>query len=173
MADTIAELNMVLEVCGAADLATRTNIINREGFTSLGLLEANSDMSNMAKRLASSLQVEGRVYLGTVMVKRLQTLVWWVQDHQKCGLAVNTSNFTVEAMNQAAEMKNLKCDMADKVPSVSDLEKFDPDDFNSFKDAFLNLLAQSYGVLCEPLIYVMHPETMPTTFLPTKEQWMY
>ena len=50
-------------------------------------------------------------------------------------------------MNQAAEMKSLKHDMAEKEPSVSDLGKFDPDDFDAFEDAFLNLLAQSYGVL--------------------------
>lgn len=176
MADPIAELNMVLEVCGIADLATRTNIINREGFNSLedlGVLETDSDVSDMAKRLASRTQAEGRVYLGTVVVKRLQTLVWWVRDHQKRGLAVNAANFTVEAMNQAAEMKGLKREMADKEPSVGDLGKFDPDDFDSFEDAFLNLLAQSYGVLREPLRYVVRPEIAPATFATTEEQRMY
>ena len=81
MADPIAELNMVFEMCGVADLATRTNTINREGFTSLedlGVLETDTDVSDMAKRLASRTHAEGRVYLGTVVVKRLQTLVWWV-----------------------------------------------------------------------------------------------
>jgi hypothetical protein len=50
-------------------------------------------------------------------------------------------------MNQAAEMKSLKHDMAEKELSVSDLGKFDPDDFDAYEDTFLNLLAQSYGVL--------------------------
>ena len=78
MADPIAELHMVLEMCGVADVATRNNIINREGFTTiedLGVLENNTDVSDMAKRMASRMQAEGRVLLGTVVVKRLQTLV--------------------------------------------------------------------------------------------------
>ena len=41
--------------------------------------------------------------------------------------------------------------MADKEPLVSDLGKFDLDDFDVFEDAFLNLLAQCYSMLCEPL----------------------
>jgi hypothetical protein len=90
-----------------------------------------------------------------VVVKRLQTLVWWVHDHQKWGLPINVADFDVLVMNQAAEMKSLKHDMAEKEPSVSDLGKFDPNDFDAFEDAFLNLLAQSYGVICEPLCYVV------------------
>jgi hypothetical protein len=78
----------------------------------------------MVKRLALRMQAKGRVYLGTVMVKRIQTLVWWVRDHQKRGLPVSAADFTVQAMNEAAEMKGLKHDMAEMEPSVSDLGKF-------------------------------------------------
>jgi hypothetical protein len=113
------------------------------------------------------------VLLGTIMVKRLQTLVWWVCDHQKRGLALDAGEFTVEAMQQASEMKSLKRKIADKEPSVSDLGKFDPDEFDSFEDAFLNLLAQSYGVLHEPLRYVVRPEVAPETFVRNKERRMY
>ena len=176
MADPIEELNMVFQTCGIADPATHNNIINREGFTSLedlGVLEMDTDVSDMAKRLASRTQAEGRVYLGTVIVKRLQMLVWWVRDHQKHGLPVNAADFNVQVMNQAAEMKSLKRDMAEKEPSVSDLGKFDPDDFDAYEDAFLNLLAQSYGVIREPLRYVIRPETVPETFATTEEQRMY
>jgi hypothetical protein len=35
MADLINDLNVVFEICGILDAATRTNIINREGFQSL------------------------------------------------------------------------------------------------------------------------------------------
>jgi hypothetical protein len=153
-------------MCGIANEATRNNIINREGFMTLedlGVLENDADVSDMAKRMASRTAAEGRVLLGTVVVKRLQTLVWWVRDHQKRGLALNAAEFTVDAMNQASEMKSLKREMADKEPSVSDLGKFDPEEFDSFEDAFLNLLAQSYGVLREPLRYVVRPDTVPTT----------
>ena len=134
MADPINDLNMVFETCGIMDAAMRANIINREGFQSLadlGVLETDTDVSDMTKRLASRTQAEGRVYLGTVVVKRLQTLVWWVRDHQKRGLPVNAADFDVQAMHEAAEMKSLKRDMAEKEPSVSDLGKFDPDDFEA------------------------------------------
>jgi hypothetical protein len=57
------------------------------------------------------------------------------------------ADFDAAMMNQASEMKALRHELADKDPSVADLGKFDPDDFDEHKDAFLNLLAQSYGVL--------------------------
>jgi hypothetical protein len=63
--------------------------------------------------------------------------------------------------------------MAEKEPSVSNLGKFDPDDLDAFEDAFLNLLAQSYGVLWEPLHYVVCPEVTPEAFAMTEEQRMY
>ena len=86
MADPIGELNAVFAMCGIADGATRANIIAQEGFTQLGdlgVLEMDSNITEMAKRMASRTQAEGRVLLGTVVIKRLQTLVWWVRDHQK------------------------------------------------------------------------------------------
>jgi len=67
----------------------------------------------------------------------------------------------------------LKRDMAEKEPSVSDLGKFDPDDFDAYEDAFMNLLAQSFGVIREPLRYVVRPEAVPETFATTEEQRMY
>jgi hypothetical protein len=70
-------------------------------------------------------------------------------------------------------MKTLQRDMSDKEPSVSDLGKFDPDDFDAHEDAFLNLLAQSYGVLKEPLRYIVRSADVPTEFTTNEEQWMY
>jgi hypothetical protein len=122
MADLITELNMVFKMCGVADIMMCPNIINWEGFTileDLGILEMDMDVLDMAKRfLASRMQAEGRVYLGTVIVKRLQTLVWWVHDHQKHGLAIIAADITAQAMNQVAEIKALKCKMINKEPSV-------------------------------------------------------
>jgi hypothetical protein len=176
MADPVGELNVVFEICGIVDAGMRTNIINREGFTSLadlGVLETNTDVLEMAKRLASRMQAEGRVYLETIMAKRIQTLVWWVCDHQKCGLPVSAADFTVQVMNEVAEMKNLKRDMAEKEPSIGDLGKFDPIDYDTYEDTFLNLLAQSYGVICEPLHYIVRPDVVPEAFATTEEERMY
>ncbi len=170
------EVHAVLERCGVVAEATRNNIITREGFTQLadfGVLENDTDVSEMAKRMASRTVAEGRVLLGTVVVKRLQTLVWWVRDRQKRGLPLVAAEFDMEAMNEAAQMKVLSRELVDKEPSVKELGKFDPDDFDAYEDAFLNLLAQSYGVLREPLRYVVRSEEVPETFATTQEERMY
>jgi hypothetical protein len=170
------DLHAVFEMCGIPDAATWTLIMNREGFTQLddlGVLETDSDVTEMAKRMVSRTQAKGRVLLGTVVIKRLQTLVWWIRDHQKRGLPLNAADFTVETMAGAAEMKTLRRKKLDSEPSVKDLGKFDPDDFDAHEDAFLNLLAQSYGVLNEPLHYIVHSATVLDTFSTNKEQRMY
>jgi hypothetical protein len=107
------------------------------------------------------------------MIKRLQTLVRWIRDHQKRGLALEAANFDAEAMNQASEMKSLRHEIGNKEPSIADLGKFDPDDFDAHEDAFLNLLAQSYGVLRKPLRYVVCPAEAPAQFMTNEEERMY
>jgi hypothetical protein len=64
------------------------------------LLEADTDVMEMAKQMAARTQAEGRVLLGTVVIKHLQTLVWWVRDHQKCGLPLDADNFNAVTMNR-------------------------------------------------------------------------
>jgi hypothetical protein len=79
-------------------------------------------------------------------------------------------------MNEAAaEMKGLRKERAAKEPSASTVfGKFDPDDFDAHEDAFLNLLAQSFGVLKEPLRYiVVRPAEKPTEFISQEEERMY
>jgi hypothetical protein len=71
-------------------------------------------------------------------------------------------------------MKSLRCERAAKEPSVTVLWKFDPDDVGTHEDAFLNLLAQSYGVLKKPLCYIVHLATAPIEFVSSnEEQRMY
>jgi hypothetical protein len=176
MVNPIEELHSVLLMCGITNAATRTTIIEREGFTQLddfGVLETDVDVSDMAKRMATRTQAECRVLLGTVVIKRLQTLIWWIRDHQKRGLTLSAADFDVAVMNAASEMKTLMHERLDKEPSLTDLGKFDPDDFDAHEDAFLNLLAQSFGVLKEPLRYVVCPETVPDVFASSKEQRMF
>jgi hypothetical protein len=89
-------------------------------------------------------------------------------------LCLNANEFTVATMASVAEMKTLRHEMMDSKPSVKDLGKFNPDDFDAHQDAFLNLLAQSYGVLKEPLRYIVRSDTVPDAFSSkNKEQRMY
>jgi hypothetical protein len=176
MADPVQEVHAVLKRCGIVAEVTHTNIINCKGFmqlVDLGVLENDTDVSKMAKRMALQMQAEGRVILGTVVIKHLQTLVWWVRDHQKHGLPLVVADFDIETMNEAAQIKTLSRELADEEPLVKELGKFDPDDFDAYEDAFLNLLAQSYGVLCEPLCYVVHLEEVPDAFATAQEERMY
>jgi hypothetical protein len=70
-------------------------------------------------------------------------------------------------------MKSLRRELADKEPSITNLGKFDPSNFDAHKDAFLNLLAQSFGVLREPLRYVVCPDMPPMEFATNEEERMY
>jgi hypothetical protein len=148
MANLIDNLHAVFAMCGITNKAAHMNIINQEGFTQLedlGVLEADTNISEMAKRMVTRTQAEGRMLLKTVVIKRLQTLVWWVRDQQKRGLNLNAADFDAAAMNQASEMKTFRRERAAKEPSMTDLGKFGPDDFDSHEDVFLNLLSQSFG----------------------------
>eukprot|EP00957_Ditylum_brightwellii_P051058 3870963-Ditylum_brightwellii.AAC.1 len=78
----ITDVNNVLQQRGIG-LASQASIITSEGFDSLksfGLLEGDSDISEMAKRLERRLTTNGCVLLGTMVIKRLQTLVYWVKE---------------------------------------------------------------------------------------------
>jgi hypothetical protein len=82
----IGEVHAVLKRCSIIEEAIYMNIINHEGFmqlADLGVLETDTDVMEMAKRMATQAQAEGRVLLGTVIIKQLETLGWWVRDHQK------------------------------------------------------------------------------------------
>jgi hypothetical protein len=78
MADPIGELNAVFALCGIMDEVTRANIIDQEGFTQLsdlGVLETDMDITEIVKCMAvRRMQVKGRVLLGTVVIKWLQTI---------------------------------------------------------------------------------------------------
>ena len=176
MADPIDELNAVLMTIGITNQNICTNIIEREGFTELAdlaTLVTDRDVDEMAKRMAARTQNEGRVFLGTVTVQRMKTLVWWVNDQLKRGIDLQAVNFTPEVMKRSAQEKIVRAELADTEPTITDLGKFDPDDFDTYEDAFLNLLGQTFGVLKEPLRYVVRPTLVPEEFANNQEERMY
>jgi hypothetical protein len=60
----------------------------------------------MAKRMALRPNVAaGRVILGTMHIKRLQALVYWVKDYDKRGMQAALEMWTTEEMNTAMERK--------------------------------------------------------------------
>eukprot|EP00957_Ditylum_brightwellii_P098883 7533289-Ditylum_brightwellii.AAC.1 len=81
----IENVNTVLQQC-SIELAFQAFIITSKGFDSLesfGLLEGDSNITEIDKRLAGRLAGNGHVLLGTVVIKCLQALVYCVKDRQK------------------------------------------------------------------------------------------
>ena len=113
----------VFDTCGIND-ADSLRIAENEGFESLddiGVMEGDKDVLEMARRLSTRPANSGRVLLGTVQIKRLQALVWWIRDHQRRGLALLAVNFTVAVMNTLVTSKNFDKERGHTDASIKDL----------------------------------------------------
>jgi hypothetical protein len=100
-----ADIHAVLSICGIVTEAHRTLIIVNEGFMSLadfGLLR-EKDVYEMVKRMGSRTAAAGRVYVGTLQVKKLQALCYWVRDQQKHGQALDHEDWDNEMMASTIE----------------------------------------------------------------------
>jgi hypothetical protein len=100
-----ADIHAVLSICGIATKAHRTSIIVNEGFTSLedfGLLSIK-DVNGMVKQMGSRTAAAGHVYVGTLQVKKLQALCYWVRDQQKRGQALDHEYWDNEMMASTIE----------------------------------------------------------------------
>jgi len=170
------DVQAALAVCGVTAAATRTRIIDNEGFASLedlSVLENDKDVDEMAKRLAARTLADGRVNLGMVQIKRIQALAWWTHDQIKHGQALVAADFDVAALNSAMERKRVEKERESGDVAVEDLAKFDPDDFDVHEDAFPGLLAQTCGVMGEPIHCVVRPQVAPDHFVDAAEERMF
>jgi hypothetical protein len=79
-----------LTICSITTAATSTTFLNIEGLDSVeafASMNSDSNITEMAKQMASRPNAAaGRVILGTMQIKRLQALVYWVKGHDKRGL---------------------------------------------------------------------------------------
>jgi hypothetical protein len=80
----------VLITRGITNLAHRMTFLNVEGLdliAAFASMSGDSDVTEMAKRMASRPnKAAGRVILGTMHIKQLQALVYWVKDYNKRGM---------------------------------------------------------------------------------------
>ena len=86
VAANIAGIHIVLDVCGVVDPENCNLICTGKGLTSIadfGVFDSNRDVVDMEKRLSSRTMNDGRVNLGTVHIKKVQALIWWINDRQK------------------------------------------------------------------------------------------
>jgi hypothetical protein len=133
-------------------------------------MKGDKDVLEMARQMATRSINAGRVLLGTVQIKRLQALVWWVRDYQRRGLALVAADFDVAAMNAAMTSKSVEKERGHTDAPIKDLIKFDPDDFEIHEDAFLNVLAQTSGALKEPIRCVARERVAPAAFVDQREE---
>jgi hypothetical protein len=145
-----------------------------EGFTiiqDIGFMEIDKDVNEMAKHLASHTMADNCVNLGTVTIKKLQGLIFWIKDSTIRGQELD---FTAAGLCELMTRKSLKQSEGTKdEPSVKELDKFNPAYFEVHEDAFLNLLAQMRGALLEPLCYVVHPNAEPDEFENMEQHRMF
>ena len=132
--DCQRELRLIISTA----VATRSCIIGNEGFTSvedLVVLEMNTDVSDMAKCMASCTVADGHVNLGTVQIKRIQALSWWVRDCRKHRQSIVAVDFNAAVMHTLMEHKHIEKERGMTDASIKDLNKFNLDDFDIHEDA--------------------------------------
>ena len=153
----------VLALCGVNTAAARATFINIEGLDSIdafAMLNGDSDVTEMAKRMASrSGPTTGRVILGTMQIKRIQALVYWVKDHHKRNLIVDPEMWTEEEVQSALQRKE-----AEQNFEKIDVDLIDPGkcqtDFgwDAWQIAFVNKLSATLGAAKVPIVYVVRQD---------------
>eukprot|EP00957_Ditylum_brightwellii_P168505 12826381-Ditylum_brightwellii.AAC.1 len=101
----IADINTVLQQCGIP----------------FGLLGGDSDITKMVKRLSGRSAANRRVLLGTIAIKHLQALVYWVKDKRKGGQPLVAADFNTAAIAAASADKTVRKELKAKV--VLDISK--------------------------------------------------
>ena len=99
------------------------------------MFESDKDVNRMAGRLASRTLQEGHVHLGTIMIKKLQALMFWCKDHQMHGVDLVAAEFDQAALDKAMEGKRVckEAKETELAPLIKDIEKFNPDKFEMLK----------------------------------------
>ena len=153
----------ILTICGITTAANRETFINIEGLDSVeafASMNGDSDVTEMAKRMASRPNAAaGRVILGTMQIKRLQALVYWVKDHDKRGLQAVPEMWTREVMMAAMARKESDHNL-DKV----DIDIIDPGKcqtdagWDNWQIGFVNKLSAIMGAAKVPIDYIVRPD---------------
>jgi len=157
------EVNHVLDVCGISkNEKVREAFIETEGLCTLasfGMLEGDKDVKDMCARLAGRTKTNGQVIIGTVQMKCLQALVYWVCDQIKHNQVLKHYEWTDLALHIAMEdkemerqFKDVKLDIIDPGKCKTGLE------WDDWQTAFENKMESTYGVGGVPISYVIRPK---------------
>ena len=111
VAANISGTHTVLAVCGVVDPDNLNLIRTGEGITLIayfGVFGSDRDVVDMAKHLSSCTIHDGRVNLGTVHIKKIQALVWWINERQKFGQDLDPAKFDQASMLAAMQSKRIE-----------------------------------------------------------------
>ena len=153
----------VLTICGITTAANCATFITFEGLDSLeafASMNGDSDVTEMAKRMSSRpYPATGREILGTMQIKRLQALVYWVKDHDRRGLQAVSEMWTQEVMFAAMARKESDHNL-DKVDvDIIDPSKCQTDaGWYNWQIGFVNKLSAILGAAKVPIDYIVRPE---------------
>jgi hypothetical protein len=166
--------------CGVTNAAHHTTLIEIKGldsiaaFTSMG---SDGDITKMAKRMALRPSVAaGRVILGTMQIKKLQALVYWVKDYDRRGMQAAPKLWTVDVMNKAMERKESKYNYGKIDVDIIDPGKCQTNfGWDNWQIAFVNKLNAAMGSAKVPIDYIVRPEwdSDDKTFLEDDELCRY
>ncbi|KAI2497401.1 hypothetical protein MHU86_9792 [Fragilaria crotonensis] len=157
-------VHRVLQICGIANNANRLTFLNIEGLDTIeafGSMSGDTDVTEMAKRMAARSSVAtGRVILGTMQInKRLQALVYWVKDNTNRGIEIDPDRWTVEEMARAMDRKESEYNYGKIDVDLIDPGKCQTDfAWDNWQIAFVNKLSATIGAAKFPIDYVVRPE---------------
>ncbi len=152
----------VLNLCGVTVPATRQIIIDSEGLDTIDAfanLNGDSNVTEMAKRMASRTAAFGRVILGTMKIKKIQALVYWVKDHHRRNLDVEPEMWTEGEM-----FDTIQCKEAEHSFEKVDVDLIDPGrcqtdaGWDAWQIAFMNKLSATMGAAKVPVVYVVRTD---------------
>ena len=119
----------------------------------------------MSSRMARCVANNGLMILGEIQIKKIQVLVWWVRDRQKLGQRIDAALWAAVAMMNAGIAKRIENDQPKADMKAAYLKAFNPDDFETHKDALRNLLSQMTSVTRKCyLLYIVRPAVAPVIF---------
>ena len=157
----------VLAVCGVVDPDNCNLIRTGKGLTLIsdfGVFDNDRDVVDMLKHLSSRTMNDDRFNLGTVHIKKVQALVWWINDRQRFGQNLDPDKFDQATMLAAMQSKQLEKDQLSRNVATTTLAKFDPDNFEMHEDSFMNVLSQALGISKKyTLRYVVRYAVVPVS----------
>ena len=178
MSNHIANIHMVLTICGVIVKAARTLIINNKSLTSIAdfgfLGGGDDDVTAMSSCMARRVANNGRVILGGIQIKKIQALVWWIRNRHNLVHPIDADLWTAAEMTNAGISKRIEKDHPKAHMKAADLKAFNPDEFETHEDAFQNFLSQRKSVTRKfSLLYIFCPSVSPVIFTDGFEERMF